>query len=63
MSGRCKSCDAILSSADMCRKHAETGEYFDLCGRCLKEVISIVPIPIHGEPVNNFQVSEDTEGE
>lgn len=33
----------------MCRKHAETGEYLDLCGSCLREVIQIVPIPIDGD--------------
>ena len=49
MSGRCRSCNAKMSVADMKRKHAETGEYFDLCGTCLREVIAIVDLPIIGD--------------
>lgn len=46
MSGRCKSCDKIMSDSEMCRKNLVTGEYFDLCSRCLREVSSIVDIPV-----------------
>jgi len=38
-----------MSIADMKRKHAETGEYFDLCGNCLREVVAIVDLPIIGD--------------
>ena len=49
MSGRCLSCDAKLTTYEMCRKHATTGEYFSLCNNCLKEVMSMVNLPIVGD--------------
>lgn len=34
MSGRCKSCDSVLSDEDMCYKDYKTGEYTELCYKC-----------------------------
>ena len=59
MSGRCRSCNAKMCPADMKRKHAETGEYFDLCGSCLREVVDIIELPIIGD--RNF-LPEKEEG-
>jgi len=55
MSGRCRSCDARMSDADMKRKHAVTGEYLDLCSRCLADVNSIVVMPFNGAPLENYK--------
>lgn len=49
MSGRCASCNEKLTRSEMCRKHAVTKEYFNLCNNCLKEVVSLTPIPFTGE--------------
>jgi hypothetical protein len=38
-----------MSEADMKRKHAVTGEYFDLCSRCLSEVAKIIELPVNGD--------------
>lgn len=46
---RCESCDRILSTSELCRKHAETGEYLYLCNSCLREVMSIVNLPVTGD--------------
>lgn len=61
MSGRCASCNAVMSDADMCRKHAETGEYLDLCSSCLREVTSMVNIPIDGDKTFVYTVIEGEE--
>jgi len=58
MSGRCLSCNIKLSPSEMCRKHSVTGEYLQLCNSCLKEVISIVNLPITGD-VTTVQVKEE----
>jgi hypothetical protein len=50
-----------MSDADMCRKHAETGEYLDLCSSCLREVTSIVNIPIDGDKTFVYTVIEGEE--
>lgn len=42
----------------MCRKHSVTGEYLQLCNSCLKEVLSIVSLPITGD-VTTIQVKEE----
>ncbi len=61
MAGRCRACDAILSEKEMKRKHAITGEYMDLCTRCLREVIQIVEIPFDGEPVYRYDVMDEAQ--
>lgn len=42
---RCLSCDKNLSDFEATRKHAETGEYLDLCNNCLRDVLDIQDIP------------------
>lgn len=32
---RCAICDVMLSDFEATRKHADTGEYLDLCCKCL----------------------------
>ena len=32
---RCKACNIILSDYELSRKDSETGEFIDLCNRCL----------------------------
>lgn len=62
MSGRCLSCDCKLTNAEMCRKHAITGEYFQLCNSCLQEVIAIVSLPINGDTsFVHMEEKDDTE--
>lgn len=39
MSGRCAACDAIMNDFEMTRKSATTGEYIDLCSKCLDPII------------------------
>lgn len=35
MSGRCKSCDCVLSDDEMTAKYPETNQYIDMCFSCL----------------------------
>lgn len=49
MAGRCLSCNSKLTVSEMCRKHAETGEYLQMCNNCLAEVLSIVSMPVTGD--------------
>lgn len=37
MSGRCKSCDNILTDIEMRQKNPENEAYLELCFDCLKE--------------------------
>lgn len=48
----CLSCDKMLSDKESTRKHAVTGEFLDLCDGCLREVLSVVHIPIYGDMSN-----------
>ena len=61
MSGRCASCNAKMSTYDMKRKHAVTGEYFDLCGKCLQDVLEIVDLPILGDRTFIQEKEEDSD--
>lgn len=60
MSGRCLSCDVKLSPSEMCRKHSITGEYLQLCNSCLREVLSVVELPITGD-ISVITIPEETE--
>jgi len=35
---RCKACDVLLDDYEVKRKSTITGEYFDLCSRCLSYI-------------------------
>ena len=61
MSGRCLSCNAKLNNSEMCRKHAETGEYLQLCNNCLAEVLSIVPMPVTGDVYVRYAKEEEAD--
>ena len=41
---RCKACDTIMSSFELTRKYAESGEYIDLCNHCFKTIANEVPV-------------------
>ena len=48
---RCAICDVMLSDFEATRKHADTGEYLDLCCKC----ISFVKAPT----VDNFELADN----
>lgn len=58
---RCTCCNKLLSDFEATRKHAETGEYLDMCNKCL----SFVPeIPyIERTDLNNDSELDDFEEE
>lgn len=35
---RCIACDVLLSDEESCQKSVQTGEYLDLCFKCLREI-------------------------
>jgi hypothetical protein len=47
---KCLCCDAILTDYESTRKHAETGQYLDLCGECLSVIHSEVSFPTIERP-------------
>lgn len=61
MSGRCLSCNSKLTASEMCRKHAETGEYLQMCNSCLSEVLSIVNMPVTGDVYVRYHKEEEDE--
>ena len=40
MSGRCKSCNAILTEDEMCAKWSGSDDYVELCSYCLNKIES-----------------------
>lgn len=56
---RCVCCNKNLNDFESTRKHAETGEYLDLCNRCY----SFTGIPSIGrsdlEPSEQMEMEED----
>jgi hypothetical protein len=42
---RCLSCDKVLFNSESVRKHAETGEFIDLCDYCFSCVQEVQFIP------------------
>jgi hypothetical protein len=47
---RCIACNQVLTSYESTRKHADTGEYLDLCGECLSVIHSDVHFPVLDRP-------------
>lgn len=43
---RCGCCNKRLSDYETTLKHAETGEYLDLCMDCLSDIAQEVPMPV-----------------
>ena len=58
---RCISCDVSLDDVESTRKHQETGEYLDLCNRCLRSVLEIQDIPYESNfiSMSNDPIIED----
>ena len=48
---RCAVCDVMLSDFEATRKHADTGEYLDLCCKC----IAYVKAPT----IDNFELADN----
>jgi hypothetical protein len=42
---RCNACNRLLSDFEATRRHAETGDFLDLCNRCLQVVNEQTKIP------------------
>jgi hypothetical protein len=56
----CLSCDALLNTYEVKRKHKVTGEYLDLCSRCLKSIEEVVHIDYTG-PKTDEVIEDDTD--
>lgn len=53
---RCQCCNKNLSDYEATARHANTGEFIDICTKCLKEI----PIPVRGrEDLNPHEVMEE----
>lgn len=46
---RCTCCDRNLNDFESTRKHAETGEYLDICNRCLSSMDNEIPVQVRGD--------------
>lgn len=58
---RCRICNKNLNDIESVRKHAITREYLDLCNACLREIISIQPIPFTGNWGVDYSNDEDSD--
>jgi hypothetical protein len=47
---RCTACNANLTDYEATRRHAETGDFLDLCGECLTVIHSEVHFPTLDRP-------------
>lgn len=59
---RCISCNRILSDFEATRRNANTGEFLDLCNKCLPDVIAAVPV-IEREDLKKEETIEQFEHE
>ena len=57
----CLACDAMLTEYETKRKHKVTGEYLDLCSKCLSSVQEVVKIDYTGEQIEEEQHNERDE--
>lgn len=53
----CLCCDRNLNDYESTRKHAETGEYLDICNKCLNDIPNI-PVEVRGD-LNPFDETEE----
>jgi len=60
---RCLICNKNLSDTESTRKHAITKEYLDTCNACLREIVSIQPIPFTGNwgVISDYSDDDDEE--
>ena len=59
---RCKACDVILNDYELSKTEPETGEFVDLCNRCLTSGIS-ASYNYHMGDVDCDLEPEDMEGD
>ena len=52
---RCQACDKNLNDWESVKKNKETGEYEDLCSKCLNEVIQDVQQSSYDHDILNIQ--------
>lgn len=55
---RCQCCNCNLNDFESTRKHAETGEYLDICNRCISPEI---PVEVRGDLSPYDETEEDYE--
>lgn len=59
----CVCCDKLLNDFESTRKHAETGEYLDMCNGCLKDVPEIPWVGRSDlEPTESIEIDFEEEG-
>lgn len=65
---RCTCCDAQLSDYEATLRHAITKRFVELCGVCLKEIGSAIPLQVRNDLIGEADTDladllEDNEGE
>jgi exonuclease VII small subunit len=55
---KCSCCDVILTTQESVRKFRNSGEYVDMCNKCLSTISDDVQV-VDGEAEDDEQVSED----
>ena len=60
---RCGCCNKRLSDYETTLKHAETGEYLDLCMDCLSEIAQDAPMPVKARKdlVHSMDIQEEVD--
>jgi hypothetical protein len=44
---RCKACNSLMSATDLARRNPHTGDYDDMCGKCLNKIVdSEMPVSV-----------------
>lgn len=57
---RCQCCDRNLNDYESTRKHAETGDYLDICNTCLNDIPNI-PVEVRNDLSPFDETEEDWE--
>jgi hypothetical protein len=55
---RCQCCDRNLNDYESTRKHAETGDYLDICNKCISDLPEI-PVEVRGDLSPYDELEED----
>lgn len=55
---KCSCCDVILTTQESVRKFRNSGEYVDMCNKCLSTISDDVQV-VDGDAEDDDQVSED----
>lgn len=56
---RCVCCNRALNDYESTRKHAETGDYLDICNGCIEDIP--VPVEVRGDLSPFDETEEDYE--